>query len=325
MSEPTTVNKALVVPNTGDLVGSWGTSAINTNMSALDGILGGFATISLSAATTFALSVPAASLTPGAGPTQSQNSLIKFTGTLAGNAVVQFAMPGFYIVHNACTVGSFYIKLSPSAGVGNSICAPPGRKCHVFYDGTDMDYVDMPEVGAALDLQQSATTIPPWISNCTVVPYLLKDGTVYNISSYPQLGAALGSTFGGNGATTFGVPNELNRLRLPVDTSGSANRVTAAISGVNGTTMGAAGGSESMQSHNHTATLTDPGHFHTVSGPLTGNQNSQGGGGSLAGFATSFSTDSKTTGITVAVNGTGSGSSQNMPPVIVSFIPLIKT
>lgn len=325
---PYTVNKYLNVPNTGDLVGSWGTTAVNANMSGLDGTLGGFATISLSSATTFALSLPAGAatgLTPGAGPTQSQNALLKFTGTLSGNAVVQFTMPGFYIVHNACTVGSFYIKLSPSAGVGNSICAPPGRKVHVFFDGTDMDYVGMPETGSALDLHQSATTIPAWISNCSVAPYLLKDGTVYNVATYPALGAALGSAFGGNGASTFGVPDELSRLRVPVDTTASKGRITNAISGVNGTTMGASGGSESMQSHNHTATVADPPHFHNVSGFLVGNQNMVPGGGSLGGVTSNINTDAKATGITVAVNGTGGGTSQNMPPVIVSFIPLIKT
>ena len=33
------------------------------------------------------------------------------------------------------------------------------------------------------------------------------DGTIYNIATYPELGALLGSKYGGNGTTTFGVPN----------------------------------------------------------------------------------------------------------------------
>lgn len=322
---PNTVNKFLNTPNTGDLPGAWGTTAVNFNMAALDGTLGGFATISLSSATTFALSLPtgaSTSLTPGAGPTQSQNALLKFTGPLTGNVVVQFTMPGFYIVHNACTVGSFSIKLSPSAGTGNAIGAPPGQKTHVFYDGTDMDYVDMPHVGAALDLHQSGTTIPAWISVCTVQPYLLKDGSIYNISSYPQLGAQLGSAFGGNGATTFGVPDELSRLRLPVDTSGSKGRVTAAGSGVNGTTMGAAGGDQLLAQHNHT--VTDPGHLHLF--PF--NIAVFGSGGSTWGSSgnnntITSATGTATTGISIASAGTGVAA--NMPPVIVNFLPLIKT
>ena len=239
MVDPVTVNKGLAVPTTGSDVGTWGT-VLNTNAAAIDGIIGGFSTISLSVATTFALSTSGASLTPGAGPNQSSNALIKFSGTLTGNVVVQFTVPGFYIVHNQCTVGAFSIKLSPSAGVGNSIGCPPGQKVHVFYDGTDMDYVNTPPVGSALDLH-GVSAVPAWMSVCTVLPYLIKDGTVYNFSQYTALANLLGSTFGGNGVTTFAVPDEMNRVRLPVDT-GTAARVTS-LSGINGTTMGASGGS----------------------------------------------------------------------------------
>lgn len=37
--------------------------------------------------------------------------------------------------------------------------------------------------------------------------YLLCDGTVYNISDFPDLGGLLLGTWGGNGTTTFGVPD----------------------------------------------------------------------------------------------------------------------
>jgi len=322
MVDPVTVNKGLAVPTTGSDVGTWGT-VLNTNAAALDGILGGFSTISLSVATTFALSNNTASLTPGAGPNQSSNALLKFTGTLAGNVIVQFSVPGFYIIHNACTVATFSLKLSPSTGTGNSIGVPPGQKIHVFFDGTDMDFVNQPPVGSAMDLH-GVTALPAWMSACTVLPYLIKDGTVYNVSTYPALGAYLGSTFGGNGATTFGVPDERSRMRLPVDTNGPgtfAARVTAAGSGVNGTTIGASGGSEFLQSHNHT--VTDPGHTHNgtsafaIFNGVGGAQGPTAGGFFQTGIATAV------TGITLAVAGTGS--SQNMVPTIVSFLPLVKT
>lgn len=320
MSEPTTVNKGIIIPNTGDLVGSWGTTAINANMNALDGILGGFATISLSSATTITLSAPAASLTPGAGPTQSQNALIKFTGTLTGNAVIGFAYPGFFIVHNACTVNTFKITLSPSAGGGNSICAPPGRKTHIFYDGTDLDYVDMPEVGAALDLH-GATAMPPWISGCSVSPYLIKDGSTYSSSIFPALSALLGSTFGGNGITTFGIPDERSRARIALDTlsiaTGTyAGRVTFGGSGIIGTTMGAAGGDQLLQQHSHTTND----HNHTGGQAVLQNGNT-----GPTGFTSWYGAAGTTAMTNVTVNAAGTGAGQNMPPVIVSFLPLIKT
>jgi microcystin-dependent protein len=42
--------------------------------------------------------------------------------------------------------------------------------------------------------------------------YVLGDGSVYNIATFPLLGAFLGSTYGGNGTTTFGTPNFGNRF-----------------------------------------------------------------------------------------------------------------
>ena len=330
---PNTVNRFLSVPNTGDLPGAWGTSALNPNFQAIDGALGGFASLSLGAATTITLSVATgASFTPGSGPTQSDNALLKFTGTLTGNNIVKFTMPGYYIVHNNCgSAASFYIQLSPSSGTGNSIGAPPGRKCHVFFDGTDMDYVDMPEVGSALDLHINTTGLPPWMNACTIKPYLIKDGSVYNVSSYTALAQQLGSTFGGNGATTFGVPDERNRARVGLDTlsvsTGTyASRLTVAGSNVNGTTMGASGGSELMQQHTHT--VTDPGHIHPLDVPNNTIQNNAVSGSfSLAATGTkqasTISVVSATTNITI--NNAGTGSSGNVMPVIVSFLPLIKT
>jgi hypothetical protein len=40
--------------------------------------------------------------------------------------------------------------------------------------------------------------------------HLLCDGSVLEIASFPQLGALLGSTFGGDGVTTFGLPDYHN-------------------------------------------------------------------------------------------------------------------
>lgn len=330
MTEPITTNRSLIVPNTGDLSGAWGTSALNPNFQSIDTLFGGVTTISLSVTTTILLSVPATTgVWPGGNPSQSMQSLIKFTGAQTGSATIQFTLPGFYIVHNQCT-GTTFVKLSPSAGVGNSIAAPPGKKCHVFYDGTDMDYVDMPDPGTAYDLHINTTTLPPWMTACSVAPYLIKDGTVYTASIYPALAQLLGSTFGGNGVTTFGVPDERNRFRLPVESSGSLGRVTAAVSGVNGTTFGSAGGNQGMQQHTHSNTLTDPGHIHYLSNAITDSLN-QGGGSpvafarlNIAGGSTVLTLNS-TTNITLTNANVGSGSSQNMPPCIVSFLPLLKT
>jgi microcystin-dependent protein len=74
--------------------------------------------------------------------------------------------------------------------------------------------------------------------------WLLCNGTVHNISSYPTLGAGLGSTYGGNGTTTFAVPNLKGRMPVGLDSTqtefdglgevgGSKNSVASHTHGIN--------------------------------------------------------------------------------------------
>ena len=159
MADPTTSNKLLAIPSHGSDPNIWD-QPMNGNSSALDGMLGGVATLSFTSATTVLLTVPSTgSVSPGAGPSQSENALLKFSGTLTGNIVVQFTLPGPYTIHNQCTVGNFFVQLQPAAGTGsgNAVGAPPGRKVQVFYDGTSMDYVNGADVGSFMD-QAVATT-----------------------------------------------------------------------------------------------------------------------------------------------------------------------
>lgn len=321
MSEPTTSNVALIVPNTGDLPGAWGTAALNPNFASLDGLFGGVQTISLSSATTFALTAPAGSITPSGGPNQAQNAVLNFSGTLTGNAVITLPLPGSIIVNNACTVGTNFIQFR-AVGTGTVIGIPDGRAVKIWNDGTNVGFCDPPEVASYLELAMATT--PSWYAGCSTLPYLVCDGSTYSTAIYPTLGTRLGSTFGGNGITTFGVPDLLSRLFLPLDTK-SVNRVTAAGSGINGTTMAAAGGSELMQSHRHANSLTDPGHSH----PIFGNGGTSGGivAPDINSIKTSrvATTEVSTTGITITNVTTGSGSSQNMVPAIVGGLKLIKT
>lgn len=324
MAEPTTSNKALVAPLTGDLVGAWGTTAVNANMNAIDGMLGGVLNLSFAAATSFNLTAPSAAITPSSGPTQSQNMAIHLSGTLTGNVQIGFTLPGIYLVDNSCITGAYYVQLMNSGGLGagSYVGCPPGFPIFVYYDGTNVRLVNAPPVGSYLDL--AVTTSPLWMTASSFVPYLPCNGLTYNISAYPQLGNLIGSTFGGNGITTFAVPDLSNRFRIPLDLSGS-NRVTAGGAGISGTTLGAAGGDQSLQAHTHAAaaTVTDPGHSHTdiaiLAGTVLGAQN---------GFqVTPSTTGVSVTNISVAVANatTGVGGGQNMPPSMVAGITFIKT
>lgn len=323
MTEPITTQKSLIVPNTGDLAGTWGTAALNPNFQIIDAMFGGVTTISLTSATTILLSVPATTGIWGGSVPQSSNAMIVFTGAQTGPSAIQFTLPGFYIVNNKCT-GTSYIQLAPVTGTGTRVCAPPGRKAHIFFDGTDIDYVDMPEVSSRLDLFGVSTT-PVWMQNCTVLPYLVRDGSVHTASLYPQLAQILGSTFGGNGVTTFAVPDSRSRVDVGIDIAkvvggGLADRLTTAICGFSGTTMAAAGGDQNMQLHSHA--VNDPEHSHDIlnAASVAFDVGGQTGWSTLAGGKT---TETAATNITIG--NAGAGSSQNVQPTIVSFLPLIKT
>jgi microcystin-dependent protein len=112
----------------------------------------------------------------------------------------------------------------------------------------------------------------------------------------------------GDGSTTFNVPDYTNRTPY-------------------GTTVGATGGSADavVVSHTHTATVTDPGHLHSVAGLVDGANRNYATGGSDSGLYTTGNTASATTGISVANTSTGvSGTNANLPPYLgINFI--IKT
>lgn len=90
-------------------------------------------------------------------------------------------------------------------------------------------------------------------------------------TTYAALFAAIGTTYGaGDGSTTFGVPDVRGRALFGRDDMGGAAalRVTTGVSGIAGTTLGAAGGSQALQSHTHG--INDAGHAHIASADVQG-------------------------------------------------------
>lgn len=323
MPEPTTVNRALIIPNTGDLPGTWGSAALNPDFVAIDGMFGGFTTVSLGGSN-ITLTVPASFIaTPSAGPTQSQNALLTFTGTLSANVIITFPMPGYYIVNNLCTVGIFAVRLA-SNSPGKIICAPPGEAVHVFCNGTDMFYVNLGRVGEYLDLATS--TVPAWITQCTVAPYLFCDGSAFSGATFPTLNALLGGTT---------LPDLRGRTRFALN--GGTNRITTAGSGINGDIILSAGGVQAQvltQANlpNVSLAVTIPegqgSHTHTVvqNAAKFGGGNPNGGGTGTANTSATITNDDATL---PAMSGTaatgGSGTALPiMPPTQISGITLIR-
>lgn len=324
---PTTALGALSVPTTGSESGTWGSASLNPNFVALDGYGRGVQSISLSSATTITLSAPAGSITPGTGPTQAQNAVLKFSGTITGTATITLPLPGYYIVRNAC-LGSFPVIMR-AAGTGNVIGVPPSAPWHLFSDGTDVEFVNMGFTGQFIDTPYN--NVIPWLAACTVRPILNCDGNTYSTSIYPALGALLGSTFGGNGVSTFGVPDLSNRMRIPWGTSG---RVTSAVSGINGAAIGGAGGAQAtailqsnMPNTSLAVTINDSRTWQTGNSlnPSAGGPFGLPGGSSL-GIAAPQSVAASTTTLTgTAASGGSAVPLVTMPPTLVVGYTFIKT
>jgi microcystin-dependent protein len=198
------------------------------------------------------------------------------------------------------TTGNFILKFLAAAS-GEVICVDQGSRQTIYNDGTNVRFVDMPRVGT-MEFWTGLGAIPPWVSNCTVPPFLLCDNTVYNFSQYPYLGPKFGGNFGGNGVTTFGVPDLRGRFPLAYDGTGS--RVTAAQCGINGQIMGAAADAQSvtlttanMPSHYHAAGIYDPTHNHNYNYTQSGGN--QGGGGAFGFNIISALTSASATGVRV--------------------------
>ena len=85
----------------------------------------------------------------------------------------------------------------------------------------------------------------------------------------------------------------------------------------NAYTVGQTGGSTDavIVSHTHTATVTDPGHSHTLGADFAQAANGAGRNGVANSSVANYSTNTNTTGISVTNASTGvSGTNANMPP-----------
>jgi microcystin-dependent protein len=142
--------------------------------------------------------------------------------------------------------------------------------------------------------------------------FLLCNGQTASRATYAALFAIVGTLFGvGDGSTTFTLPDYRDRMPVGAGTTYSANSL---------------GGSKdaTLPSHNHSASVSDPGHFHNM-GRVAG-----GNGGlnfvSAAGMADiSPNTATVVTGISVAIASAGSSATNaNLPPYLGIFF-IIKT
>jgi microcystin-dependent protein len=330
---PNTGNIGLEVPTTGSEAGTWGSASINPDMVAIDGLIGGSVTVGLTNANVTLTAPAGKAIAAAAGPVQSQNKAVVFTGTLTGNVTITLPLPGHYVIDNQ-TLGAFVITVRGVTAT-RVIGLPPGFCGTIFNDGANVKFCDLGKTGSK-EHWMGIIAMPAWVAACTVKPYLLLDGTAtYLLSDYPALGAMFGSTFGGDGVTTFGVPDTRGRVSLPYD--GTGTRITSAGCGINGQSLNASGGTQNvtlirsdLPNDNVSVTITDPGHAHTFNSVISNFSNGGNGFNRPLSSDPAFSglVNSATTGITAAfyLNGNVTQTTvRNVQPSIVTGIDVVKT
>jgi|SRR5262245_7902965 len=141
-----------------------------------------------------------------------------------------------------------------------------------------------------------------WTSGTIPDGFLLADGAAVSRTTYGNLFAAIGTTYGaGDGSTTFNLPNMKGRVPVGRDSAQTAFDV-----------LGEVGGAMTAP-HTHTASVTVP--AQNTGGPSA--TLSVGSGGGTAGNAAHF----HTTGA-VTANGTAASSAPSnlQPYVTVNYV-----
>lgn len=304
MPDPTTTNLVLAVPTRGSDVGTWDTP-VNGDMQILDACAGNVTTKNVSGQSTINLSTG-----------ESQVNIIRFTGTVTQSCIVTLGpIVKSWIIENLTTNNGFILRIIGNTGTGNFIMPPPGS-CQIYWDGTNVSFINLgPNIGCYEDF--TGSSLPLWISSCSVPPFLVCDGTAYNATLYPLLNAILGGT---------PVPDLRGRARYALD--GGQGRITTAGSGIDGANRFSSGGQQNVnlttaQMPVHTHGVTDPGHAHTVNdAPSKIGQFSAAGSNGWAAN-TVVSTGASGTGITIQNTGNGDAHT-NMPPAFICGIMMIR-
>lgn len=86
------------------------------------------------------------------------------------------------------------------------------------------------------------------------IEFLETDGSTYNVADFPDLGAYLGSTFGGNGVSTFAVPDEKTTGRFRRSRTASVTVGTSQSNVMKSHTHAVTGTAASGGAHTHTGT-----------------------------------------------------------------------
>lgn len=298
-----TPNIQLEEPARGDDVGVWDTP-VNNNMTLLDLVAGGRTTISGAAG----------SVTLAAA--QYECKTITLNSTLIASIALTFptSFTKSYEIYHSCTGSSaFTITLQTTAAGGQAVCASPGEIIDVINDGTNIRFKNLGRIGEYWDYVGSS--MPNWVSGCTVPPYVNADGSACSSATYPVLFGLVGAT----------LPDSRSRARIA--TGQSAGRISSAVSGFAPDTVGASGGAQAvvigqsnLPAHNHP--VSDPGHTHATNAAVV--TSGLAFGGNTGAATTGAVNTAAVTGLTVSNSTYANQAFPVLQPTYVGGLTLIR-
>lgn len=162
-------------------------------------------------------------------------------GNLAGNVAITFPtvspssteLTGPYIIQNLCGNSSlFVVTLQTTVAGGQAVACKPGEAFDVINDGTNFKFKNLGHIGSYWDYVGSS--VPNWVTGCTVPPYLNCDGTTFSSATYPTLTSIMGTT----------LPD--TRGRDSIFLNQGTGRTTTINSALDGDTLFATGGSGTL-------------------------------------------------------------------------------
>lgn len=291
----------------GGDVGSWDTPT-NSNWTITDLALGGIATIA----------VNNANIVLSAGQYQAKN--ITFNSTLTVSVTVTFptSFVKSYEITGAFTTTNLAntVTLKTTVAGGLAICVPLGQTVTVFNDGASLHYTNLPPVGTFVDIIGSAT--PPWITGCTLPPYLNCDGSGFNTTNFPILSAMLG------GGT---LPDCRGTVMATLDQGAGRLTIFGGGTGVVG--------DQNLQTHSHANSVGTESAPHAHQFPFAALQAGNAGtitySGNVVtpigsgGGATNTTNETASHNHVVTIANTGAGSGQNCQPTSIYGIRMIRT
>lgn len=302
-----TTTKQLEQVARGADVGVWDTPE-NSNWGIVDAALGQIATGSLN-------NTPVV-----LNAAQFQCCQINFNSTLTGNVSITFptSFTGPYVIQNNCTGSSaFVVTLQTTAAGGQIVGCPFGEIFDVYNDGTNIKFRNFGRIGTYWDY--AGSSVPAWVTACSVPPYLNCDATAFSSATYPTLAAILGTTT---------LPDARGNFRATLNQGTTRISTNANTANPDGNTRFTTGGAQSIvlssqNLPNVQFPVTDPGHLHAGAFGSAGAALNPGVTGFIVFNGANTNTLPAVTGITVGSGGSGA-SFTGLPPVYIGGITMIR-